>query len=70
MRNRDRHETTLIEKFRLRGTLLEQLLQHPNGWADPTRLNDSPNLQRYAMDVRQAFVVEGWLPPAPLRRRP
>ena len=69
MRNPDRKDAALIDKFRLRGTLFEQLLQHPQEWADPNLLNDSPNLQRFAMDVRRVFVVEGWLPPAPTRRR-
>jgi hypothetical protein len=69
MRNPDRLEAMLIDKFRLRGTLFEQLLQHPHVWANPDRLQDSPNLHRYAEDVRRAFVVEGWLPPTPARRR-
>lgn len=69
MRNSDRQDAMLIDKFRLRGTLFEQLLQHPQVLADPTRWQDSPNLQRYAMDVRRAFEVEGWLPPPPARRR-
>jgi hypothetical protein len=67
MRNRERQDAALIDKFRLRGTLFEQLLQDPQGWADPNGLQDSPNLQRYAMDVRRAFVVEGWLPPTTTR---
>ena len=69
MQDADRQDALLIDKFRLRGTVFEQLIQHPQVWADPNGLQDSPNLQRYAMDVRRALVLEGWLPPTPSRTR-
>lgn len=68
----DRREAELIDKFGLRGSLFEQLIREPEGWAHTENLRDSPNLQRYAMDVRQALEHEGWQAPEPaslIRRR-
>lgn len=59
----ERRQTQLIDRFGLRGSFFEQLILEPEGWANTDRLQDSPNLQRYAMDVRQAFEHEGWQAP-------
>ena len=60
----------LIEKLRLRGTLYEKLLMNPDDWSSNEWFADSPELSRYAQDVRQAFRHEGWKPASrSLRRR-
>lgn len=59
----DRRQAELIEKFGLRGSLFEQLIREPEGWAHPESLQDSPNVQRYAMDFKQALEHEGWQAP-------
>jgi hypothetical protein len=64
MRLAERREMQLIEKFGLRGSFFEQLIMEPEGWVHTERLQDSPNVQRYAMDVRQALEHEGWRAPA------
>jgi hypothetical protein len=58
----------IIEKFGLRGTLLEQLVMRPGAIANPESYIDSPSLMRFAMDVRRALDTEGW-EPAPRRER-
>ena len=70
MRPADRRQTQLIDKFGLRGSLFEQLIREPEGWADLERLQDSPNLQRYAMDVKLALEHEGWQAPVPRQAFP
>ena len=52
----ERRLTQLIDKFDLRGSLFEQLIREPEGWAQPDRLQDSPSLQRFAMDVRHSAM--------------
>ena len=64
----ERRQSDLVAKFGLRGSLFEQLIREPEGWADPDSLQDSPSLQRYAMDVRRALMLEGWEPPSPSGR--
>ena len=58
----------IIRRFNLSGTLLERLIEQPRRWT-PASLNDSPDVMRYAMDLRQALLQEGWKPPVPLSRR-
>jgi hypothetical protein len=62
-------ERQLISKLHLGGTLFERLIKHPEDWANPETFEDSPDLMRYAMDVRQALVLEGWQPPTQPSRR-
>jgi hypothetical protein len=61
----DRRHRGIIDRLELGGTLFERLIRDPEGWANPEALSDSPTLIRYAMDVRQALVLEGWRPPEP-----
>ena len=58
----------IINKFGLRGTLLEQLVMKPGAIANPESYIESPSLMRFAMDVRRALNTEGW-EPAPKRER-
>jgi hypothetical protein len=58
-------QTQLIDKFGLRGSLFEQLIREPEGWAHLDQLQDSPNVQRYAMDLKLALEHEGWQAPLP-----
>jgi len=64
----DRRQTQIIDKFGLRGSLFEQLIREPDGWAHLERLQDSPNVQRYAMDLKLALEHEGWQAPVPRPR--
>jgi hypothetical protein len=59
----------LIQELRLHGTMFEQLLLNPDGWSNSEWLARSPELNRYAQDVRSAFSVEGWRPPKQSIRR-
>jgi hypothetical protein len=54
------YERKIIEKFGLRGTVLEQLVMRPGALRDPERYVESPSLMRFAMDVRRALNSEGW----------
>jgi hypothetical protein len=67
------NEKRLIRKLQLRGTLTEQLIRNSSEWLDAEQFDDSPALMRYFMDLRQAFILEGWQPstsrPARLARR-
>ncbi len=60
----------LINRLHLGGTLFERLIKHPKDWACPETFEDSPELMRYAMDLRQALVSEGWEPPVPPSHQP
>ena len=59
----ERDQARIIDKLRLRGTLFESLIRDPDGWAYADSFTDSPNLMRFAMDVRAALAIEGWVPP-------
>lgn len=64
-----RSSDRLIEELRLRGTMFEKLILNPDGWSNSEWLAQSPELSRFAQDVRSAFSVEGWRPPKKSIRR-
>lgn len=59
---RRRNDERLVRDLQLRGTVYELLIKHSDEWLDAEKLDDSPALMRYALDVRQAFLLHGWQP--------
>jgi hypothetical protein len=56
---RSEAEAELIERFQLKGTLLEQLVIRPGALSNPEAYIDSPSLMRFAMDVSRMLAAEG-----------
>ena len=50
----------IIEKLKLRGTMLEKFVLQPHVLTNPESYVDSPSLMRFAMDVSRALKTEGW----------
>lgn len=62
MTRAERDQAQFIERFAMRGTVFERLIQAPEGWVHPQRFNDSPPLQRFVSDLYDALKREGWRP--------